>query len=73
MGIGLDIKRSGTHIAFTGGTGCLVFADLIAHLIRKSLNLLKLTEDNQLCSESFKFVLYVSFPKREEVIGLELY
>eukprot|EP00347_Sterkiella_histriomuscorum_P019560 403341168 len=73
MGIGLDIKRSGTHIAFTGGTGCLVFIDLVAHLIRKSLGMLKTVEDNYLDNENFKFVLYVSFPKREEVIGLELY
>lgn len=73
MGIGLDIQSTGTHIAFTGGTGCLVFVDLVAHLIRKSLNLLKPVEDNQLNADSFKFILYVSFPKREEVIGLDLY
>ncbi|CDW77349.1 cytochrome b5-like heme steroid binding domain containing protein [Stylonychia lemnae] len=73
MGIGLDIQRTGTHIAFTGGTGCLVFVDLVAFLLRKSMKSLKPSEDNQIDGDSFKFVLYVSFPKREEVIGLELY
>lgn len=37
MGKGLDIQPSGTHIAFTAGTGILVFVDLVAHLIRKNL------------------------------------
>ena len=40
MGKGLDIKREGTHIAFSAGTGCLVFVDLVAYLIRKNLGLL---------------------------------
>ena len=40
LGKGLDIMPKGTHIAFTGGTGVLVFIDLVAHLIRKVLGLL---------------------------------
>ena len=43
MGKGLDIQSTGTHIAFTAGTGCLVFLDLVAHLIRK--NLLQLSDE----------------------------
>lgn len=69
MGVGLDIRREGTHLAFTGGTGCLVFVDLVAHLALKAMGLLTPEEDQQL-GENFKLVLYVSFPKREEVIGL---
>ena len=33
MGLGLDISPTGKHIAFTAGTGILVFIDLIVHLI----------------------------------------
>lgn len=35
MGKGLQIERTGVHIAFSAGTGALVFLDLVAHLIRK--------------------------------------
>ena len=45
MGKGLSIQHSGTHIAFTAGTGILVFVDLVAHLIRKNLGLLSEEED----------------------------
>ena len=38
MGKGLQIKPSGVHIAYTAGTGCLAFIDLVAYLIRKNLN-----------------------------------
>ena len=33
MGLGLDLKHRGKHIAFAAGTGILVFIDLVAHLI----------------------------------------
>jgi hypothetical protein len=62
MGKGLGIQAEGVHVAFTAGTGILVFIDLVAHLIRKNLGQLDAQEDSQL-SPSFKFVLYVSFPK----------
>lgn len=39
MGKGLDLKTSGVHIAFTGGTGVLPFLDLVAHLIRLNLGM----------------------------------
>lgn len=72
MGKGLDILPTGTHIAFTAGTGCLVFVDLVAHLIRKNLNLLSDDEDTQLSRNDFKFVFYCSFRDRESAIALEL-
>jgi hypothetical protein len=45
MGKGLEVKPEGTHIAFSAGTGCLVFVDLVAHLIRKNLGLLDNNEE----------------------------
>lgn len=45
MGKGLEIEKEGTHIAFSAGTGCLAFIDLVAHLIRKNLGLLEKEED----------------------------
>ena len=71
MGKGLDIQSDGTHVAFTAGTGILVFIDLVAHLTRKVLGLLTEEENSQL-SIKFRFVLYAAFPKEEEGIGLEM-
>jgi len=45
LGKGLSIMQKGTHIAFTGGTGILVFIDLVAHLLRKVLGLLDSEEE----------------------------
>jgi hypothetical protein len=64
MGKGLGVKHEGVHIAFTGGTGTLVFVDLVAHLIRKNLGLLKENEKDMISESNFKFVFYVSFPNR---------
>ena len=38
MGRGLRAKAYGDHIIFAGGTGVLTFVDLVATLIRNSLN-----------------------------------
>ena len=53
--------RSGTHIAFTAGTGCLVFVDLVAHPVRKNLGCLSDEEREMLDENNFKFVFYTSF------------
>ena len=72
MGKGLGIKKEGVHIAFTGGTGTLVFVDLVAHLVRKNLNLLKEHESGYISDKNFKFVFYVSFPNRQDSVALDL-
>ena len=38
MGKGLQIQQEGTHVAFAGGTGVLVFMDLVAFLVRRNMN-----------------------------------
>jgi NAD(P)H-flavin reductase len=53
MGKGLQIKDGGTHIAFAAGTGCLVFLDLVAHLIRKTAKLLSKKEQSMV--DEWKF------------------
>jgi len=72
MGKGLGIQSEGVHIAFTAGTGVLVFVDLVAHLIRKNLSLISNDENQRLNPRNFKFVLFVSFPDEQEAIALEL-
>ena len=34
MGKGINLKKYGTQVAFTAGTGILVFIDLVAYLVR---------------------------------------
>jgi hypothetical protein len=40
MGKGLGLQNDGLYVAFVGGTGVLVFADLIALMIRQNFGLL---------------------------------
>jgi hypothetical protein len=73
LGKGLNLQREGVHAAFTGGTGVLVFMDLVALLLRQNLGLL----NNQASipifeGKTFKFVLYASFPSSKDAVGLEL-
>lgn len=72
MGKNLGLDSTGTHIAFVGGTGILVFIDLVAYLIRLNLDLLKAGDDNILDGNKFRFVLYASFTNPDEVLGKEL-
>jgi predicted ferric reductase len=46
--------------------------DLVAHLIRKQLDILTSDEKTLIDANHFKFVLYVSFQNKEQAIGLEL-
>ena len=39
MGLGLELKPRGKHIAFAAGTGILVFLDLVAHLILRVIKI----------------------------------
>jgi len=60
-------------VAFVGGTGVLVFMDLVALMSRQTLGLLNNQPSVRIFEgKTFKFVLYASFPSREEALGLEL-
>ena len=71
MGKGLECQKNGTHIAFSAGTGCLVYMDLAAFLLRRELGMLETGERDQLDEKGFKFIFYVSFQSREDSIALE--
>ncbi len=45
---------------------------MVAHLIRKNLGLLSHEENSQLDSTSFKFILYASFPSKEDSVARDL-
>jgi len=67
MGMGLDINKDAHNIVFTGGTGILVFLDLVAKLV------ISLTDDY--ASEfgsKFKLTIYFTAVSEKEAIGLQL-
>ena len=39
MGLGISLKKSGRHIAYTAGTGVLPFLDLVAYLLIRVIEL----------------------------------
>lgn len=75
MGKGLMVEREGKHVAFSAGTGVLVFIDLVAHLI---LCLLQEHEGynfnmvNKVDIKTFSLILHTSFRNENEAICLEL-
>ena len=70
LGKGLEINEQtvGTHIAFVGGTGVLVFADLLCLLLRQNLGLLSSPK----FSPRFKLVLYATFDSKKNAYALDL-
>ena len=54
-------------MAFAGGTGALVFLDLVSRLILNNLKLLHAQFDSD-----FEFHFYASFRSEESAIGVEL-
>ena len=73
MGTGLGLTPEGPHVAFIGGTGSLVFVDLVALIIRINLGLLDPEQVPLFAKGSkFKFILFASFPSREDACALEL-
>lgn len=69
MGKGLMAKKTGVHVAFAGGTGTLVFLDLVSRLILTNLGLLP---DHQKLDDDFIFHFYASFRSESSYIGVYL-
>jgi hypothetical protein len=71
MGKGLAMKKKGTHIAFSAGTGALLFMDLAVYLARREMGTLPEAEQNQVDIE-FKLVQFASFRNLDVAVGYEL-
>jgi hypothetical protein len=67
MGLGRDVDENGHNSVFCGGTGILVFLDLVAKLLLQ----LALGSDKTF-GETFKLTLYFTAPSEAEAIGIEL-
>lgn len=80
IGRGLELDRynsSGINIIFAGGTGILPFMDLFAYIGRKLLQENEpgyaIFPDEQFTdlSETAQFVIYATFPTREDCFGVD--
>lgn len=58
-------------MAFAAGTGMLTFMDLVAAVASHNIKLVN-KQESDLFGDKFKFILYLSFPSREDGLGLEL-
>jgi hypothetical protein len=54
------------------GTAVFIFVDLVAFLIRLNLDLLKGEHRETIDKDNFRFILYISFPRKEEALAIEL-
>ena len=70
MGMGLDVQASGHHVAFCGGTGVLVFLDIVARMALQTCKVLP--ESEKPFADDFSFMLYYAAPSMTEAIGVEL-
>ena len=72
MGKGLEIddQSSGLHVAFSAGTGILVFIDLIQRILLSNLNIFYSSRER--LHPEFKLVLYQSFHSKEQACCLDL-
>jgi hypothetical protein len=70
LGKGCRIKPHGYHVAFTAGTGILVFLDIVSRLILQNTG--NLPDKAERFASSFTFHLFVSFEERNESVGLDL-
>lgn len=83
MGHGLRLQSKGVHVAFAAGTGALCFVDLVAFLIQANLGLRMgmsgsvnerpKDDEVEIDITQFQLHLYVSYPRREEGVALELF
>ena len=79
MGKGIDAPRRGKCIAITGGTGILVFIDLVAHLILRIISanggpdfFEEVDADTMINLDEFSLDLYTSFSSPTESIAIDL-
>ena len=76
MGRKLDVEPTGTYFCFCAGTGVLPFMDLVGQLAFANLGILdRLGQDkhDRIYPQEFRLKIYVSFPRRSDAIGLDLF
>jgi len=61
-GLGINPDSDGVHLAFTAGTGILVFIDLVMRIFLQNIGVLP--EGYERFPANFKFILYGSFPDK---------
>lgn len=64
MGKSLGVKRSGQHLAFGAGTGCITFMDLSAYVARFVMGEMDEKESEQI-TDDFKFTFYATYFNRK--------
>jgi hypothetical protein len=69
FGKGLGIKPTGIHVAFSAGTGVLVFLDLVTRIILHNTGVKSLGDD---FDDEFKFILNISHQNLGETMGMDL-
>jgi ferredoxin-NADP reductase len=74
FGKGLNIRKgaNGTYVAFAAGTGILPFMDLVAYLARKQTGQWYEDENKHAVGDNFTLILFASFPRQRDAIGLKL-
>ena len=68
--MGLDLYKNGHNVVFCGGTGILVFLDIVARLVL--LNCKVMLEEDCVFGEKFILTLYFAASSRENAIGLKM-
>lgn len=66
LGMGIDVNTDGHNIIFAGGTGILVFLDIVAMMV------VQICASSSFFGPNFRLTLYFATPTREEAIGIEL-
>jgi hypothetical protein len=62
MGKGIKLEKTGVHMAYTAGTGVLVFMDIVAFILRVNLGIGEI--DEHPFHDDFKFILYSTFSRK---------
>ena len=70
MGMGVNLDKDGHNVVFCGGTGSLVFLDIVARLVL--LNCGVMPAEDRVFGENFCLSFYFAAPTREDAIGLKM-
>ena len=69
FGLGLGIRPTGVHVAFSAGTGVLVFLDFVTRIILHNTGVKSFGDD---FDDEFKFILFISHQNLGETMGMDL-